>query len=242
MSSLEVPYEAGSDSDLTITCGKDEYKVHKAVVCPRSRFFQVACNGLFFKEGRTGVVALDGDDPMSVKLMIHYLYHSDYPRQPEAKPLLLADSQTSNFTFCVSPNGTDLTIGNTSPCRIKKTPTKNNVSLDQQPNLTVHARVYALAEKYGIEALKALAVQKFKREAVLYWGSDDFLRAIEEVYTSTVDHDRGLRDQVVAAITARPSLLDRDQMRNVVKKLDLCWDLVMHYRMSNMPLPRRGPY
>ncbi len=31
--------DSGKYSDFTIKCGADEYKVHKAIVCPRSRFF-----------------------------------------------------------------------------------------------------------------------------------------------------------------------------------------------------------
>jgi hypothetical protein len=33
---------SGDYSDMKITCGVDEYKVHKAVVCSRARFFAAA--------------------------------------------------------------------------------------------------------------------------------------------------------------------------------------------------------
>lgn len=34
-------------SDLTITCGEKEFKVHRAVICPRSDYFDAACKGEF---------------------------------------------------------------------------------------------------------------------------------------------------------------------------------------------------
>lgn len=34
-------------SDIIIRCGTDEYKLHRAIICPRSTFFAAACNGAF---------------------------------------------------------------------------------------------------------------------------------------------------------------------------------------------------
>src|SRR5947207_15393716 len=39
--------ESGKYSDLTLTCGDDEYRVHRAIVCPHSAFFEAACGGDF---------------------------------------------------------------------------------------------------------------------------------------------------------------------------------------------------
>lgn len=33
----------GQFSDFIIKCGSDEYKVHKAIICARSAFFEKAC-------------------------------------------------------------------------------------------------------------------------------------------------------------------------------------------------------
>ncbi|KAM0234351.1 hypothetical protein ACHAP5_010117 [Fusarium lateritium] len=45
--SLAKLLDTGDYSDLTIICGKDRYKVHKAIVCPRSSFFKAAVGGKF---------------------------------------------------------------------------------------------------------------------------------------------------------------------------------------------------
>ena len=34
-------------SDLTVRCGSEEFKIHRAIVCPRSKFFAAACDGQF---------------------------------------------------------------------------------------------------------------------------------------------------------------------------------------------------
>lgn len=34
-------------SDLTVTCGSDVYYLHRAIVCPRSTWFDKACDGNF---------------------------------------------------------------------------------------------------------------------------------------------------------------------------------------------------
>jgi hypothetical protein len=50
---MDVPNRSGltyillSDdryTDLLFSCGKDEYRVHRAVICPQSAFFTAACN------------------------------------------------------------------------------------------------------------------------------------------------------------------------------------------------------
>ncbi|KAL9560968.1 hypothetical protein ACKAV7_014997 [Fusarium commune] len=69
--------KTGDYSDLVISCGKDQYRVHKAIICPRSHFFKAACDGEF-KEAQTGTIDLPDDDPVAVRMMIEYLYHDTY--------------------------------------------------------------------------------------------------------------------------------------------------------------------
>lgn len=79
-------------------------------MCPQSTFFKAACRPNAFQEGQTGVIEipvssgrdaafyknpiaveefdwdLDVETATSVKLMIHYLYHHDYPEQADSVP------------------------------------------------------------------------------------------------------------------------------------------------------------
>lgn len=47
MSGLENLFGPSKYSDLTVRCGEDEYKVHRAILCPRSDVFAAACDGGF---------------------------------------------------------------------------------------------------------------------------------------------------------------------------------------------------
>lgn len=71
--------------DLTIICGSERIRVHKAIVCSRCDFFKAACKKSSYKESRDSVIDLsaDGEDavgshPSVVRLMIEYLYTSNY--------------------------------------------------------------------------------------------------------------------------------------------------------------------
>lgn len=47
VNSLSNLFGSSKYSDLTIRCGSDLYKVHRAVICQRSDFFAVACDSGF---------------------------------------------------------------------------------------------------------------------------------------------------------------------------------------------------
>jgi hypothetical protein len=94
-------------------------------------------------------------------------------------------------------------------------------------NLCLFAKVYALGEKYGTLGLKAIALGKFEILAKGHFQTEDFRLAVQEVYTSTIDHDRGLRDVVVCTVEENIGLLNDEAFDAVVKYSDLGHDLLM---------------
>lgn len=78
--------------------------------------------------------------------------------------------------------------------------------------------MYALAEKYDIPSLKELAQSKFEMAMACYYDSSEFADAIEEVYCSTIDTDRGLRDIVLQAFRAHPALATTQDVYAVIKE------------------------
>jgi hypothetical protein len=93
-------------------------------------------------------------------------------------------------------------------------------------HLIIHAKVYALAEKYGIMGLKALARRKFASQAKEHISSTELPWAMKEVYESTVDSDRGLRDIVIQTFRANPDIARRPDVEDVVRETpSLAWEL-----------------
>ncbi|KAK0252130.1 hypothetical protein LTR91_005568 [Friedmanniomyces endolithicus] len=90
---------------------------------------------------------------------------------------------------------------------------------EDQPNLVIHARVYALAEKYDIPSLKHIAKQKLEMAMACNYDSPDLPLAIEEVYCSTIDTDRGLRDIVCEAFRCHPQLASTPDVRQAIFEL-----------------------
>ncbi len=42
--SVQAVFTSPKYSDLTVLCGTDKYMLHRAIVCPRSKFFETACD------------------------------------------------------------------------------------------------------------------------------------------------------------------------------------------------------
>lgn len=96
-------------------------------------------------------------------------------------------------------------------------------------NLCLHAKVYALGEKYGIWLLKAFALRSFEAEVESHLQSKDFLSAIEEAYTSTIEEDRRLRDVIVKTMKKHKDLLKKPSVQAIVKSTQLGYDLLMKF-------------
>ncbi|KAF6833182.1 BTB/POZ domain-containing protein [Colletotrichum plurivorum] len=108
-------------------------------------------------------------------------------------------------------------------------------------SLILHANVYALSRKYGIDGLRSLAFDKFQAEADSQWHTEDFLRAAEKVYTScgggdgeAGDEDREMKDVVVGMICRHGELMDNAETQKVIRTLpkDLMYDILMRVRVQ----------
>lgn len=163
--------------------------------------------------------------------MVHYLYHLDYPHLPRGG----SESETHQ----ISPN-IDMTpktqvdpVGSSSLHENSSQATNTGIALRKIPNLLHHARLYALADKYGINGLKDLATLKFRLEIGLWMNHAEFVDACWEVYTSTPAHDRGLRDIVSKTVSIHAHLVDHERMEPVLKDTGLAFDLVKANRRDS---------
>lgn len=105
-----------------------------------------------------------------------------------------------------------------SDCEYEDDEADEYESTEDESHLLLHTRVYALAEKYDIPNLKVLAKRKFEMAMACYYDAPEFADAIEEVYCSTVDTDRGLRSIVLKAFQMHPRLATTPDVYDVIKE------------------------
>lgn len=202
------------------------------------------------------VINIPEDDPQAVELMLHYLYTLDYPQvavrgqdiattngfhadEPKSPVPVSLEYSIENEKFIETAAPPSEAGGELQSLRSKKKKKKkqanpvngNGIDTADLPqvssNLVVHAKVYSLGSKYGVHGLKALSAEKFVKEVEHHWDSDDFLGAAQEAYTSTGEDDRTIRDVVLKAINEHPELLQRKQVQEVIRGLQLSFDLLM---------------
>lgn len=65
------------------------------------------------------------------------------------------------------------------------------------PDSHLHARMYAQGDYFQIQGLKAKAKERFEKTFLNIETKSSFAATVTEVYTSTAENDRGLRDIVV---------------------------------------------
>lgn len=117
-------------------------------------------------------------------------------------------------------------------------PVAEGANLDSPLELVLHARIYAVAEKYMVDGLKAVAMEKFEKATASGWNKHDFLEAARETYTSTIDSDKGLRDIVVKVFHAHKlSLLDKEEAVQLLTEVPV---LAVH--LLRCPDQRRPGY
>ena len=136
----------------------------------------------------TATITLNDDDQSTVQRMLTYLYTLDYD-DSDACPAVAGDESpnTDNPFPDLYPEPDDETI---SHCK-----NMNNI------------RVYALADKYNIPALKELAKVKFKTCMTAHGVEiTRFTEIVDSIFNSTHETDRGLRDIIIsgAANTSTP--------------------------------------
>ncbi|KAK5135153.1 hypothetical protein LTR08_005539 [Meristemomyces frigidus] len=64
-------------------------------------------------------------------------------------------------------------------------------------------KVYIIADRYFIDALSKLALDKFKVAVLAAWYKDEFADAVAEIYASTLSKDNAFRRTIVAISKAR---------------------------------------
>jgi hypothetical protein len=135
------------------------------------------------KESVTNRVILQ-EEPVLVKGMIEYLHRLDYEVPPSCP-------------------GTDIFISldkSTSATVSTETLSEpHEATVTTFDPLSVHILMYSLADRMFIEGLKLVSKGKAEQELDRRVNSEIFPRAIIQIYKSTPEIDRGLRDVAIRA-------------------------------------------
>lgn len=83
-----------------------------------------------------------------------------------------------------------------------------------------HVQTYAIGEIYGVIGIKNLAKRRFEKLAWASWECSTFPVAIQAIYNTTMESDRGLRDVAVEVATTHiGKLLEMDGYRAMMDEV-----------------------
>lgn len=87
-------------------------------------------------------------------------------------------------------------------------------------DLFLHLRLYVMADKYDVPALKLLARERFYRSAELSWEvADEFPAVVDELYSDTIETHSAMRDIVCRLVGNQVGKVrTRERMEWVMKK------------------------
>ena len=102
-------------TDLTIKCGGEEFKVHKAVLASQSPFFRRMLES-DVKEQRTSVIEISDTDPQVISNLLTYLYTGKAPDVDTLANdlLVVANKYTLSLLFAICESKLKLEINDTN--------------------------------------------------------------------------------------------------------------------------------
>ncbi|KAK4580325.1 hypothetical protein LTR86_000528 [Recurvomyces mirabilis] len=187
-------------TDLEIRCHDGTFRVHRAIVCPKSVALAAQCEALSeAAHGIANVIEHYAFDAQTVEYMLHRMYEGDYS---------LAVDSTTDDRSSISMNSSDESFGQL-------------VLVDQaEPSAygdaVSHVHVYAIAQSYRIPKLQELALEKFACVDITQ-QLDDFAEVLYEVYKYTTDAADPLRKQaLIMALDAIDSLVLCDNFMDAI--------------------------
>lgn len=109
----------------------------------------------------------------------------------------------------------------------------STLSAPEKPTHLDHVLVYATADKYGIEPLKRLAASKFLAVATQLWNHPRLFDAINHIYLEMLlERSCALKDAVLDVIMSHKSLLEVEDIKEVMEQSSLAFELLTRFRID----------
>ncbi|KAG9186144.1 hypothetical protein G6011_02700 [Alternaria panax] len=187
-------YKNGDFTDLVIGCGSSTFDVHSVVVGAGCEFFAKSLNfGDYDPTDDFGIAALE-------QLKQYESITAAAPAHHHRKGVFGSPHQPYDRCACLALNSKNIeqpALDKKAPHRIKIRKPDNSVEIANP--LTIHATMYALADKYQADGLSRVAKAKFQESLDCHVDSEDFIAAVQLTYGNTPESNRGLRDVIVQA-------------------------------------------
>lgn len=237
---LATMLDSGRYSDLTIKCGSKVFKVHRNVVCLQSRPLAAHVNGRFL-EAITGEINLLDDHPRIFERIIKFLYTEDFDATPsadetaeetlnepvaetaydpdveEAPPVVESALEEAPPETVDVPETTYYHDDVEEPLPVEETVCE--AAEGPLGTLTICTRVFVMAEKYDIPALKTLAKTKFEAAVSTEWNTCALSVSLRLMYDELPESDRLLKDVAIqAAASHAKELADRGEFAALCKE------------------------
>ncbi|KAK4544715.1 hypothetical protein LTR36_003964 [Oleoguttula mirabilis] len=193
----------------------------------------------------------DGSDTMSVRTeagQYGHVYGTSavsafggpaHPQSPYSAVFSRRERGDSCLTVHAMPGSEFSPFGRQTPVRRKTS--RNMVTAapapsplaSSEPNLTLHAKMYAAGDRYGVAGLKALALDKFKIQLTQHWDSQEFAESIHVVYNTTPSSDKDLRESIADTLGWHDRLLDKPEIEVAVLEINgLAYELLKRTRRT----------
>ncbi|KAF7898449.1 hypothetical protein EAF00_004895 [Botryotinia globosa] len=218
LDALRALYATGKYADMKIRCEETVLDVHRAVVCIRSPVIAAAMDDDRWEEAAKGEYHMGDEELPVVKAMINYLYCGNYDDQ------VALEGEASDDDSQVEPPSSPpkqvteaIVWGQRREIRRQAFGGFGQMNpqvapLTKPSSLLFNAKVYIIADKYMIPALKSLAHEKFTKSLREHWNTPEFTAGAEFLWKNTPGSDMLLRRALVTtAATYLNVLLDRGE-------------------------------
>ncbi|KEQ73158.1 hypothetical protein M436DRAFT_46012, partial [Aureobasidium namibiae CBS 147.97] len=202
-------YKNGSYSDFKIVCGTDTYNVHKAIICPQSEFFRAACRPYPFQEGKTGVVTLPCNPGRDLDALAAPIKPDDFDWDMDVEDKSAVKLMVHYFYHHDYPSEFPTYEGHDS--LTPKTATKGV--------LAVHAKMFAMGEKYEVRGLKSVALEKYQAclpETCAGFGTSIIIAFMG---TTETEIDLGLRSAIVDSLSDSDWMVEHEALEKTIEEI-----------------------
>ncbi|TVY20480.1 hypothetical protein LARI1_G001840, partial [Lachnellula arida] len=203
-------------SDLTIKCQEREFRVHKVIVGLQSEPLAAHFKPPFIASA--GVVNLPDDESEILANLVQFFYTGDFT----IESIQLFDTPPSKVN-----KNMDVALQSVEEVEVVEGGAVREVGEDYQmertqipsePLITV-VKVYIMADKYDVPALKKLATTKYRDLLQTEWESESFSQSLELLFDQTMESDRMLKDVAIAFAGGKAQeLMDREDFVSMIKE------------------------